>query len=96
MFPAESTLGVFTGSESARIGDIVADFVSVGVNVGSGNSTGAEAGAGGGTEIAAGAGGAPLPAKTAPFSRLTRFSGAVLPAKNSAAVRDGSEDGAGG
>ena len=32
----------------------------------------------------------------APFARLTSFRGAVLPLKNSAAVRDGSEDGAGG
>ena len=90
-------IGVLAGCESARTGVVVAGFVTTGVNVGSGNGadTGAGAGAGarGGTETTTGAS---FPAKTVPFSRLTRFSGAILPAKNSAAVRDGSEDGAGG
>lgn len=45
--------------------------------------------AGGGAE---GAG----PDDTAPVSRSTRFGGAVLPAKNSEAVRAGSSEGAGG
>lgn len=96
MSPGESTIGVLIGSDSERTGVAVADFVTAGVNVGSGNGAGAGAGAGAGTEITVGAGGTSFPAKTAPFSRLTRFSGAVLPAKNSAAVRDGSEDTAGG
>lgn len=100
MSPGESTIDVFIGSEWERTVVIVADFVTAGVNVGSGNGAGAGvvagARAGEGAEIAAGAGGTLFPTSTAPFSRLTRFSGAVLPAKNSAAVRDGSEDGAGG
>lgn len=98
MSPAESTIGVLTRSEG-----VVAGFVTAGAGVGSGKGAGAgvgagaiATGAGGGPEIAAGARGASLPAKTAPFSRLTRFNGATLPAKNSAAVKDGSEDGAGG
>ena len=94
------------GSEPARTG-IVVDFVTAGVNVGSGKGadvgTGADAGAGAGAgaggvaETTAGADGTTsLPAKTVPVSKLTRFSRAIFPAKNSAAVRDGSEDGAGG
>ena len=35
-------------------------------------------------------------AQIAPLSKLTRFGGAVLPEKNSSAVRDGSADSAGG
>jgi hypothetical protein len=33
---------------------------------------------------------------TAPFSRLTSFRVGVMPEKNSGAVKEGSEDGAGG
>ena len=36
------------------------------------------------------------PAEMAPFSRLTSLGGAVLPEKNSPAVRAGSEEGARG
>ena len=87
--------------ESVREG-ITAALGGAGANVGSGNNVGAAtgagagAGAGGATEVAVGTRGASLPVKTAPFSRLTRLSGAVLPEKNSAAVRDSSDDGAGG
>lgn len=96
MSPGGSTIAVLAGSEWAREG-IAVDFVTSGVNVVSGIGAGVNtAGAGDGRETAAGGGGASFPAKTVPFSRLTRFNGAVLPAKNSAAVRDGSEDGAGG
>ena len=89
--------------ESVREG-VTAALGGAGANVGSGNNVGAAtgagagagAGAGGATEVAVGTRGASLPVKTAPFSRLTRLSGAVLPEKNSAAVRDSSDDGAGG
>lgn len=85
--------------ESVREG-ITAALGGAGANVGSGDDIGAAtdagAGAGGATEVAVGTRGASLPVKTAPFSRLTRLSGAVLPEKNSAAVRDSSDDGAGG
>jgi len=40
--------------------------------------------------------GAVVEVDTAPFSRLTNFKVGCLPEKNSPAVREGSEDGAGG
>lgn len=65
--------------------------------IGSGAGGGAEAtGVGAGTCTGAGGATILLPVMIAPFSRLTKFNGAVLPAKNSAAVRDGSEEGTGG
>ena len=65
--------------------------------IGSGAGGGAETtGVGASTCTGAGAATTLLPVIMAPFSRLTRFNGAALPAKNSAAVRDGSEESTGG
>lgn len=49
-----------------------------------------------GVDVGTGMGDEEVPEKTAPFSRLTSLGGAVLPEKNSPAVKDGSADGAGG
>jgi hypothetical protein len=94
-------MDIIAGADITGAGK-VEDFVTTGVGVGSGAGAGTETGGDAdttGTETGAGVGaedGAPLLAKTVPFSRLTRFKGAVFPAKNSAAVSEGSEDGAGG
>ena len=64
-------------------------------------AAGADAGAGAGAaasagDAAAGTGVGALPYVIAPVSRLTSFSAAVLPAKNSPAESAGSDEGAGG
>ena len=50
----------------------------------------------GDSAVAEGLEGAVVVVDTAPFSRLTNFKVGCLPEKNSPAVKEGSEDGAGG
>ena len=93
---------VFDGGSTGDVANDGSDFTGAGSGAGAGAGVGALevlVGAGVGVDGAgekAGTGVGALPEEMAPFSRLTSFGGAVLPAKNSPAESAGSAEGARG